>query len=233
MSKVFDQNLNKYFPKKEEKNLDIIEDDVTYTFNSNMEIINSFIKVFDKHNIIYKPYKRSGHIKVSYLLDKLENTIPKNKYDIFNNELKRLRKLSYKIPIKYNEDDSANISKLEGSGLNNIKIDQKLLNKNILKIRYLNNNRKINNNLLNQDYKISNNMKNAIKFNIHKLSQNEMKIYNTIQKYINKDQDVNILIGSYLNGNQSKELFNKTNKILYNKYKNNLITQNEYTSLFK
>ena len=91
----------------------------------------------------------------------------------------------------------------------------------------------MNHNLLNQDYKISNNMKNAIKFNknIHKLSQNEMKIYNTIQKYINKDQDVNILFGSYLNGNQSKELFNEINKILYNKYKNNLITQNEYTSL--
>ena len=183
LSKVFDQNLNKYFPKKQEekkeKNLDIIEqDDVTYSFNSNMEIINSFIKVFNRHNIIYKPYKKSDHIKVSYLLDKLENTIPKNEYDIFNNELKKLRKLTYKIPIKYNEDNEANILKLEGGNLNNIQIDQKLLNKNILKIRYLNNNRKINNNLLNQDYKISNNMKNAIKFdkNIHKLSLNEMKI---------------------------------------------------------
>ena len=135
--------------------------------------------------------------------------------------------------MKYNENDEANILKLEGGSLNDIQIDQKLLNKNILKIRYLNNNRKINIELLNQDYKISNNMKNAIKFNksIHKLSQNEMKIYNTIQKYINKDQDVNLLIGSYLNGNQSKQLFNKINKILYNKYKNNLITQNEYTSL--
>ena len=198
-----------------------------------MEIINSFIKVFNKYNIIYKPYKKSDHIKVSYLLDKLENTIPRNEYDIFNNELKRLEKLTYKIPIKYNEDNEASILKLEGSGLNNIQIDQELLNKNILEIRYLNNNRKINNKLLNQDYKISNNMKNAIKFNenIHKLSQNEMKIYNSLQKHINKDQNVNILIGSYLNGNQSKQLFNKINKILYNKYKNNLITQNEYTSL--
>ena len=62
-----------------------------------MEIINSFIKVFNKYDIIYKPYKKSDNIKVSYLLDKLENTIPKNEYDIFNNELKRLRKLTYKI----------------------------------------------------------------------------------------------------------------------------------------
>ena len=156
MSKIFDQNLNKYFPKKQEekkeKNLYMIEkdDDVTYSFNSNMEIINSFIKVFNRHNIIYKPYKKSDHIKVSYLLDKLENTIPKNEYDIFNNEFKKLRKFTCKIPIKYNEDSEANILKLEGSSLNNIQIDQKLLNKNILKIRYLNNNRKVDNNLLKQ-----------------------------------------------------------------------------------
>ena len=55
-------------------------------------------------------------------------------------------------------------------------------------------------------------------------------IYYEIQKFLNKDQDINVLIGSYLAGNNSKELFNKINKILYNKYKNNLITQNEYIS---
>ena len=58
-----------------------------------------------------------------------------------------------------------------------------------------------------------------------------MKMHIAIQNYINKDQDVNLLIGSYLSGNSSKQLFNKINKILHNKYKNNLITQNEYTSL--
>ena len=42
---------------------------------------------------------------------------------------------------------------------------------------------------------------------------------------------MNILIGSYLAGNNSKDLFDKINKILYNKYKNNLITQKEYTNL--
>ena len=75
-------------------------------------------------------------------------------------------------------------------------------------------------------------MVNAIKFNkdIHKLSKNE-KIYYEILKYLNKGQDINILIGSYLAGNNSKDLFNKINKILYDKYKNNLITQKEYTNL--
>ena len=99
-------------------------------------------------------------------------------------------------------------------------------------IRYING-RKLTNELLKDDYKISKNMVNAIKFNedIHKLSKNEKNVYYELQKYLNKDQDINILIGSYLAGNNSKDLFNKINKILYDKYKNNLITQKEYTNL--
>ena len=77
-------------------------------------------------------------------------------------------------------------------------------------------------------------MVNAIKFNkdIHKLSENERKIYCEVQKYLDKDQDINLLIGSYKAGNDSKHLFDKINKILYDKFKNKLITQNEYTNLF-
>ena len=69
-------------------------------------------------------------------------------------------------------------------------------------------------------------MLNAIKFNkdIHKLSKNEKNVYYEILKHLNQDQDINVLIGSYLAGNNSKDLFNKINKILYNKYKKNLIT---------
>ena len=55
-------------------------------------------------------------------------------------------------------------------------------------------------------------------------------LYET-QKYLNKDQDINVLIGSYLAGNNSKDLFNKIYKILYNKYKNGLINLNEYKKL--
>ena len=55
--------------------------------------------------------------------------------------------------------------------------------------------------------------------------------YYELQKYLNKHQDINILIGSYLAGNNSKDLFNTINKILYNKYKNNLINQKEYANL--
>ena len=51
-------------------------------------------------------------------------------------------------------------------------------------------------------------MVNAIKFNkdIYKLSKNEKEVYYEIQKCLNKDKDLNILIGSYLSGNNSKNL---------------------------
>ena len=53
---------------------------------------------------------------------------------------------------------------LSGQGLNfdRIKIDENLYKKNVLKVRYINSNGKINNKFLKEDYKISNNMKNSI-----------------------------------------------------------------------
>ena len=76
-------------------------------------------------------------------------------------------------------------------------------------------------------------MVNAIKYNkdIHKLSKNEMKVYHELQKILNKEQDINVLIGSYLSGNNSKKLYNKISSMLYYKLKNNLINKMEYTKL--
>ena len=149
-------------------------------------------------------------------------------YNYFHDTLKEKKKLSLKIPTK-------NIITQEGEGLlntNKIKINTDLLNKNILSIRYLTG-KKLTNKLLKDDYKISRNMLTSIKFNkdINKLTNNEKNVYYELQKYLNKDHDINVLIGSYLAGNNSKNLFNKINKILYNKYKNNLINQKEYTNL--
>ena len=56
-------------------------------------------------------------------------------------------------------------------------------------------------------------------------------IYYELRKFLNKQQDINVLIGIYLSGNYSKTLFNKINKMLYYKLKNNLINKREYTSL--
>ena len=76
-------------------------------------------------------------------------------------------------------------------------------------------------------------MINAVKYNkdIHKLSNNEMKIYHELQKFLNKEQDINVLIGSYLSGNNSVKLYNKISSMLCNKSKNNIISKKEYTKL--
>ena len=201
-----------------------------YNFDSDINILKSFETIFNENNISYSPYKKSRKTQVRYLLNKLENDtrVDKKLYNYFHDTLKEKKKLSIKIQTR-------NIGIQEGEGLlntNKIKINADLLSKNILSIRYLTG-KKLTNKSLKDDYKISKNVVNAIKFNknVHKLSKNEKNVYYELQKYLNKNQDINVLIGSYLAGNNSKELFNKINKILYDKYKNNLINQKEYTNL--
>ena len=252
--KKIDKNLNKYLIEKPD--ISIYKDQ--YTFKNNNDILNSFIKIFTDYDLSYKPRSKTTKVSSQYLLNKLEKSkkIPKELFQYFNNTLRDKKKLNLKFELHSRNDIPENIEDnvdkdedededevdnnsiipiQQGRGnLNNIKIDENALNKNILKIRYLNG-RKLNNKLLKHDYKISKNMKEAIKFNtnIHKLSQNEKNIYYELEKYINKDKSLDILIGSYLSGNNNKKLFNRINKILYNKYKNNLITHNEYTNMLK
>ena len=202
-----------------------------YKFDDDIDILKSFETIFNENNIAYKPYKKSRKTQVQYLLNKLENDtrVDKKLNKHFYNTLKNKKKLSLKIPT------TSIIDQRDGEGLlntNKVNINTDLLNKNMLSIRYLTG-KKLTNKLLKDDYKISKNMVNAIKFNkdIHKLSKNEKNVYYEILKYLNKGQDINILIGSYFAGNNSKDLFNKINKILFDKYKNNLITQKEYTNL--
>ena len=136
------------------------------------------------------------------------------------------------IPIFKDNILKTTIQNITGDGYNKIKIDQDLLKKNILKVRYISNNRKVHNDLLKDDYKISDNMKNAIlkNKNINKLSKNEYDVYNALQKYKNNDK-LQLLISSYIAGNKSKDLYNKINEMLYNNYQNNKITKNEYQNI--
>ena len=125
---------------------------------------------------------------------------------------------------------------ITGKGLNfdKIKIDENLLKKNILKVRYINSNRKINNKFLKEDYKISNNMKNSILKNtgLNKLTKNEYDVYNILQKYRNKNGgNLQLLLSSYLAGNKSKNLYNKINELLYKNYKNNIINKKQYQNI--
>ena len=251
LSKVFD----KYFNEKED--VTIYSQD--YPMNNMNDIVMSLNKIFNKYKISYKPRKNSIKVKINYLLGKLEKNknINDNLFKYFDDNIRNLKKLNHELYFNENDklynrenilmepnnttsdidiDTLSNLNIVpiqKGQGvLNNIKIDKNSLNKNILKIRYLNG-RKLNNKLLKHDYKISKNMKDAIKFNknIHKLSSNEKNIYYELEKYINKDKPLDVLIGSYLSGNNNKKLYNRINKILYNKYKNNLITYKEYTNL--
>ena len=198
-----------------------------YNFDNDDSILDSFSKVYKKHDIKYKPQKDTKFIRVRYLLKKLKENddIDRSLYNHFQTSLSEKNKLYHKIPT--NEDEYQT-----GSSINNIMINNKDLNKGVLRIRYLNN-RKLTNNLLKYDYKISKNMINSIKYNkdLHKLSKNELKIYHELQKFLNKEQDINVLIGSYLSGNNSKKLYNKISSILYNKLKNNIISKREYTKL--
>ena len=242
--KEIDKNLNKYLIEKP----DISKYKDQYTFKNDSDILNSFNKIFTDYDLSYKPRSKTTTVSSQYLLNKLEKSkkIPKELFQYFDNTLRDKKKLNLKfelhkrdniplIPENIDDEDDNSITPVQdGGSLNNIKIDENALNKNILKIRYLNG-RKLNNKLLKHDYKITKNMKEAIKFNknIHKLSQNEKNIYYELEKYINKDKSLDILIGSYLSGNNNKKLFNRINKILYDKYKNNLITQKEYTNMLK
>ena len=197
-----------------------------YRFDNDDEILNSFSKIFKEYDMEYNPRPNTKYYRVRYLLDKIKENenIPIDLYNHFHTTLSENNKAYHIIPIEKNEQT--------GSSVNNIIINDKDLNNGILRVRYLNN-RKLTNNLLKHDYKISNNMKNAIKFNkdLHKLSKNEMKIYHELQKFLNKEQDINILIGSYLSGNNSKKLYNKIFSMLYNKLKNGIINKKEYTKL--
>ena len=107
------------------------------------------------------------------------------------------------------------------------------MKKNILKIRYNNNSSYLNGNYLHDDMFISNNMKNAIleNTNINKLSKNEYHVYTLLNKY--KNDNTNLLISSFLAGNNSTDMYNTINKNLYNKLKNNEITKQNYNNILK
>ena len=195
-----------------------------YRFNNDGEILDSFSKIFKEYDMEYNPRPNTQYYRVRYLLNKIKGNVPVDLYNYFHTTLSENNKAYHIIPIDKNEQT--------GSSINNIIINDKDLNKGILRVRYLNN-RKLTNNLLKHDYKISKNMVNAIKFNkdLHKLSKNEMKIYHELQKFLNKEHDIDVLIGSYLSGNNSEKLYNKILSILYNKLKNNIISKREYTKL--
>ena len=196
---------------------------------------NQNIGKSDRENIynIYKSNDDLKNINIDY--DEYKNVmedIEKSRKKDVNIKSKSLPSKKSLIPTLKENISKTIIQKITGEGYNKIKIDQDLLKKNILKVRYISNNRKVHNDLLKNDYQISDNMKNAIlkNKNINKLSKDEYAVYNALQKYKNNDE-LQLLISSYLSGNKSKNLYNKINEMLYNNYKNNKITKKEYQNI--
>ena len=229
------KNASIYKPRNE--NIEEVSlESIMNSIKNNKEIGRS-----DRENI-YNIYKTNNNLK--------EVTINYNEYKNAMEDIERFRNIDITKDVKTKSKSlpssskkslmptlKENISKtiiqkITGEGYNKIKIDQDLLKKNILKVRYISNNRKVHNDLLKDDYKISNNMKNAIlkNKNINKLSKDEYAVYNALQKYKSNDK-LQLLISSYLSGNKSKDLYNKINEILYNNYKNNKITKKEYQNI--
>ena len=226
------KNASIYKPRNE--NIEEVSlESIMNSIKNNKEIGQS-----DRQHI-YNIYKTNSDLK--------NVTIDYNKYKNAMEDIEKFRNVDITKDIKIKSKSlpskkslipklKDNISKtiiqnITGDGYSKIKIDQDLLKKNILKVRYISNNRKVHNDLLKDDYKISNNMKNAIlkNKNINKLSKDEYAVYNALQKY--KNNELQLLISSYLAGNKSKDLYNKINEMLYSNYKNNKISKKEYQNI--
>ena len=216
-------NVNVYNPKNKDKPVKLQnvvnkidkDDDINEQYE---EFVNEFRNIPGNTKIKYdyQTYK-------DLILDRINN----EEVEASNDEsfLKEAGKEIFKKTL----------NNITGQGINEykmIKIDKDALKKNILKIRY-NNGRKLNNKYLHNDMIISNNMKNAIMKNTHvnKLSKNEYNAYTLLNKY--KNDNTNLLILSYLAGNNSTDLYNTINKNLCNKLKNNQINKQNYNNILK
>ena len=76
-------------------------------------------------------------------------------------------------------------------------------------------------------------MKNSIleNSNLNKLSKNEYDVYNILQRYRKNNDNLQLLLSSYLSANKNKDLYNKINELLYKNYKNNAIIKKQYQNI--
>ena len=100
-----------------------------YRFNNDDEILNSFSKIFKEYDIEYNPRPNTRYYRIRYLLNKLkenENVLV-DLYNHFHAKLSENNKAYHIIPIDKNEQT--------GSSVNKIIINDKDLNKGILRVR--------------------------------------------------------------------------------------------------
>ena len=213
--------------KNEETSQPSYKNDYTFYIKNPNILADKVVEIYDNKPdaSVYNPKNKDKPIKLQNVVNKINKDEDIDKqYKEFVNEFRNIPnntkiKYDYKIYKELildrinNEEEPSNddsfikdigkktIKNLLGQGVNDyktIKIDKDALKKNILKIRYNNNRRKLNNKYLHNDMIISNNMKKAImkNTNIDKLSKNEYHVYTLLNKY--KNDNTNLLISSYL-----------------------------------
>ena len=70
LAKTIDKNLNKYLIEKP----DISKYKDQYKFKNNVDILNSFNKIFIDYDLSYKPRSETTEVSAQYLLNKLEKS---------------------------------------------------------------------------------------------------------------------------------------------------------------
>ena len=96
--------------------------DQQYNFDNDDSILESFSKIYKKHNMKYEPRNNTKFIRVRYLLKKLKDNddIDTSLYNHFHTSLSERNKLYHKIPTYQDDDDEQT-----GSSINNIMINVK------------------------------------------------------------------------------------------------------------
>ena len=79
--------------------------DREYKFDNDDSILDSFLKLYEEHNIDYKPREKTQFIRVRYLLQKMKDNVPTNLYNHFHTSLSENKKLYHKIPTYQEEDE--------------------------------------------------------------------------------------------------------------------------------
>ena len=200
--------------KNDETSQPSYKNDYRYYIKNPNILADKIIEIYDNNPNanVYNPKNKDKPVKLQNVVNKIDKDNDINEqYKEFVNEFRNIpnnTKIIYDYEIYKdlildrinNEEEPSNddsfikeigkktIKNLIGQGINEyktIKIDKDALKKNILKIRYNNNGRKLNNKYLHDDMIISNNMKNAIlkNTNINKLSKNEYHVYTLLDKY--------------------------------------------------
>ena len=97
------KNLNKYLIEKP----DISNYKDQYNYKNDINILNSFNKIFTDYELSYKPRSKTSEVSTQYLLNKLEKSrkIPKELFQYFDNNLRDRKKLNLKFTIPRQNDN--------------------------------------------------------------------------------------------------------------------------------